>query len=271
MTRTPAIFESMAPRRSLIISTNMTSLTASRSHGGPGFNSCLADGVLNDGIRNRIDFGRSWLTDPWAFGWTQVFTLIGLAMSGVISFLGLRTFDKWKREKVEERRLEVAYEALTIAYESQMVFDDIRRHMIRDYEWADMPKDGLSEKEVSRRQSLYGIIKRMERHTAFFDRVLVLQPKFMAVFGKQTEAIFLKLHKARHSIQIAIEALMDLDEPVAGTNEWDLALQMRSDIFDTSSSGVKEPKRVTKMLEEFRAEIEALCAPLINKEFKKDE
>jgi hypothetical protein len=63
--------------------------------------------------------------------------------------------------------------------------------------------------------------------------------------------------------------LIELDEPRAGTDEWDLVLQMRSDIWDHASSGVKEPKRVTKMLEEFRAEIETLCAPLINAEYKK--
>ena len=209
------------------------------------------------------------LSDPWAFGWTQVFTLAGLLMSGIVSFLGLRTFGKWKREKLEERRLEVAYEALTIAYESEMVFDDIRRRLVYEYEWADMPKEGLSAKEVEHRRSFYGIIRRMERHTGFFERVLVLQPKFMAVFGKQTEAIFHTLHKARHSIQVAIEMLIELDEPRAGTDEWDLVLQMRSDIWDHASSGVKEPKRVTKMLEEFRAEIETLCAPLINAEYKK--
>lgn len=210
------------------------------------------------------------MTDPWAFGWTQLFTLTGLVMSGVISFLGLRTFGKWKREKLEERRLEVAYEALTIAYESEMVFDDIRRRLVREYEWTDMPTEGLSEKEIERRRSFYGVIKRMERHNGFFERVLVLQPKFMAVFGKHTEAIFQKIHKARNSIQVAIEMLIDLDEPKAGTEEWDLVLQMRSDIWDHSSTGVKEPKRVTKMLEQFRAEIEALCSPLINEEYTKE-
>lgn len=196
--------------------------------------------------------------------------MVGLLMSGVISFLGLRTFRKWKREKLEERRLEVAYEALTIAYESEMVFDDIRRRLVHEYEWADMPKEDLSAKEAEHRRSFYGIIKRMERHNDFFERVLVLQPKFMAVFGKQTDVIFHKLHKARHSIQVAIEILIELDEPRAGTDERDLALQMRSDIWDHASSGVKEPKRVTKMLEEFRAEVEALCAPLINEEYKKE-
>lgn len=210
------------------------------------------------------------LSDPWAFGWTQLFTLAGLIMSAVISFLGLRTFGKWKREKLEERRLEIAYDALTIAYRSEMVFDDIRRRLVREYEWADMPKEGLSETEAERRRSFYGIIKRMERHNGFFERVLVLQPKFMAVFGKHTEAIFQKLHKARNSIQVAVEILIEVDEPKTGTEEWDLVLQMRSDIWDHSSSGVKEPKRVTKMLEEFRGDIEALCSPLTNEEYKKD-
>jgi hypothetical protein len=33
----------------------------------------------------------------------------------VVSSLGLRTFGKWQREKVHEKKLEIAFEALSIA------------------------------------------------------------------------------------------------------------------------------------------------------------
>ena len=106
------------------------------------------------------------------------------------------------------------------------------------------------------------------RHAGFFDRVLTLQPKFMAVFGSESEETFHKLHRARHMIQGACEVLIQTQNPKAGTDEWDLCLQMRSDIWDHASSSVKEPDRVTKLLKEFRSEIEARCGPLINHEFQ---
>lgn len=206
--------------------------------------------------------------DPWAFGWTQVFTLSGLVISVIISIASLRTFGKWKREKVEEKKLEIAFEALSLAYESQMVFEDIRRKFIREYEWADMPTAGLSKEQQERRQSLYAVINRFSRHFGFFDRALALQPKFMAVFGRKSEESFQKLHRARNHIQAACDVLMEVADPAPGTDERELNAQMRSDIWDINSSLVKEPSRVTKLLAEFRADIERICAPVINREFR---
>jgi hypothetical protein len=60
--------------------------------------------------------------DPWTFGWTQLSTLAWLIISVVVSNLGLRTFGKWKQEKVEELRMDISLEALSIACESQGVF-----------------------------------------------------------------------------------------------------------------------------------------------------
>ncbi|MCK1570334.1 hypothetical protein [Bradyrhizobium sp. 174] len=183
----------------------------------------------------------------------------------------MRTFDKWRREKIHERKLEVAFEALTLAYESSMVFDDIRRSMIREYEWADMPTEGMSKEQIERSRSPYALISRFSRHSEFFDRVLKVQPRLMAVFGPATEVTVNKLHQARHLIQMACEMLIEIPDPRPGTGEWDLILQARSDIWGVNSSGVKEPERVTKLLREFRAEIEAKCGPLVNQEYKSDD
>jgi hypothetical protein len=62
--------------------------------------------------------------DPCAFGWTQLLTLAGLLLTISIALGTYRTFNRWKREKIEERRLDVALDALSIAYEAQM---DLRR------------------------------------------------------------------------------------------------------------------------------------------------
>ena len=70
------------------------------------------------------------MDNPWAFGWTQLLTIIGFVITVSIALGSFRTFDRWKREKIEERRLDVAQEALSIAYEAQMVFEDIQRPFI---------------------------------------------------------------------------------------------------------------------------------------------
>jgi hypothetical protein len=154
-----------------------------------------------------------------------------------------------------------------LAHESQMVFEDIRRKFVHEYEWSDMPTEGLTKDQQSRRHSTWAIINRFSRHIGFFDRVLALQPKFMAVFGKQTEETFQKLHRARNHIRGACDILIEIADPVPGTDEWSLTSQMRSDIFDINNAAVKELNRVTNLLAEFRADIERICAPLISHEF----
>jgi len=40
------------------------------------------------------------MQDPWIFGWTQLLTIIGFAITIAIAVGGFRTFDGWKREKL---------------------------------------------------------------------------------------------------------------------------------------------------------------------------
>ena len=89
--------------------------------------------------------------NPWAFGWNQLLTIIGLAVTSLIAIGGFRTFGRWKREKIEERRIDVALEALSIGYESQGVFEAIRNPGSFGYEYEDMPKiEGESDDEWRR-------------------------------------------------------------------------------------------------------------------------
>jgi hypothetical protein len=212
--------------------------------------------------------GENEVSDPWAFGWTQVLTIIGFAISIGISIAGLRTFGKWKREKIEEKKLDIALEALSIAYEAQMIFEDIQRPFVSAYEWADMPTEGMTEKEKDRRRSLYAIINRLQRHIGFFERVLSLQPKFMAVFGRESDAVFMKLHRSRNGIQAAIDVMMLMNNP--GPEDAELMAQMRSDIWNTKGPGVKEPEKTKKLVAEFRDDIERICTPLVNRELTKE-
>ena len=66
---------------------------------------------------------------PWTFGWTQLLTIIGFIITMIIAFGGFRTFGRWKKEKLEEKRIETAIEALALVYESKFVFDHIRTEM----------------------------------------------------------------------------------------------------------------------------------------------
>jgi hypothetical protein len=70
---------------------------------------------------------------PWSFGWTQLLTIIGLLITITIAIGGFRTFERWRKEKLEEKRIDIAIEALALTYEARFIFDSIRSEMSSYY------------------------------------------------------------------------------------------------------------------------------------------
>jgi hypothetical protein len=210
------------------------------------------------------------MADPWAFGWTQLLTLVGFTITLVIAFGGFRTFDRWRREKLEERRIEIAFEALTIAYETQFVFQNIRSALAEGYEWAEMPQwDGDTEDKRNRRGPYFAIIKRINANSKFFEQVWTVQPKCMALFGRQVEHTFMKLHQARRNIEVAAQMLAqrandDHAEDTEDTRK--LYEQLRRDIWDHGDFQ-PEQDRVGPLLREFVAETVAFAEPVITQRY----
>jgi hypothetical protein len=215
-------------------------------------------------------------TDPWMFGWTQLLTMIGFVITICIAVSGFRTFGRWKREKLEEKKIEIALESLSIAYEAKFVFDVIRSPMSFGYEWEDMPRsDGESDQDRNNRGSFYAILRRIERNKDYFDRLWRLQPRFMAMFGPETEEIFLLLHQARRFIEVSAQMLGRKRDP----EEWNenrqrLRDMMEADVWsgmDNASRGdeiIPDIDRVSKRLKQFRDRMVSLCRPVVDREFK---
>jgi len=209
--------------------------------------------------------------DPWAFGWNQLLTILGLAITTAIAISGFRTFRRWRREQLEERRIEIAFEALSIAYEAKFVFDSIRSPMAYAHEWADMPRvEGETENQWNSRGSYYAILKRIGRQKDYFERLWKLQPQFMAAFGPQTEQVFLHLHEARRFVEVSAQMLARQrhSEPGPGmTTNQRQREQWEADIWvgmDEVSPGLD---RVNKRLVDFKTEIERLCLPVTQQSY----
>jgi hypothetical protein len=111
--------------------------------------------------------------------------LIGLGISAVLAIAGLKTFSRWQREKVEERRIETAIDALALAYESKIVFRSIRSAFSNEVEYKDMPvKEDESADKRSSRGAYWVVGKRINDNRDYFERVWKLQPIVMAIFGE---------------------------------------------------------------------------------------
>src|SRR2546430_364987 len=62
------------------------------------------------------------MADPWTFG----LGVAGLLLTAVLGGLGLRTLDRWRRERIEEKKVDLAMDAISLAHESKGVFEGIR-------------------------------------------------------------------------------------------------------------------------------------------------
>jgi hypothetical protein len=200
--------------------------------------------------------------------------LIGVIVTGSFAFAGLKTFERWKREKLEEKRIDIAIEVLSIGFEAQIVFDEIRSRFVAASEYADMKIDGVPSKNDQRSQQQHGpyaVLKRVEARQSFFNKVVALEPKFVALFGREKETIFQRVFAARREIIGTAEALIDdyrIEIDPDNTEGRAQRVAWRKQIF-ASPGTLDSDDNVGKLLQEFREEIEKLCRPVVDRSFKR--
>jgi hypothetical protein len=207
------------------------------------------------------------MPDPWAFGWNQLLTIIGILLTLGIALGGFRTFGRWKKEKIEERRIEIAFDALALAYETKFIFDRIRQPIAYEIEHTDMAvRKGESAEDRQKRGAYYAILHRMSQQSEFFDRVWLLMPKTMAVFGKNAEEIFQHILMARGLLRMAgleLAYRMPLAPEKKSQEDFNLRVQYREDLWGNEAGD----DRVSEHIIAFRKGIEELCKPIVTREF----
>lgn len=192
----------------------------------------------------------------------------GPSIAIIIAYFGFKSFRRWKRGQLEERRMEVAFRALKLAYQSTFVFENIRSPLVESYEWADMPqRPGEDESKWHLRGTYYAILKRIERNQEFFKAVWEVQPACMAMFGVKIEDTFLELHKARKGIEVACQMLHSHinDVPMIPDPNKALWEQLRADIYAGLGEFAPEGDRVGKRLVTFKGGIDKVCLPVIKR------
>jgi hypothetical protein len=213
------------------------------------------------------------MSDPWAFGWTQLLTIVGLLLTGGVSAVGLRTFAKWRRETIEGRRIEVAVEALSLTYQSRWVFENMRGPIVYAYEYEEMANHpGENDDERARRGKYFAVLRRIERNSEFFKEVWRVQPRVMALFGAETEAIFREMHEARRQMEVSAGLLFQRFREERGRRPTEdlekLRQQQLEDIDWAEASGAENGDRIGAKLSAFREKMEKLCRPIVERGYR---
>jgi hypothetical protein len=206
-----------------------------------------------------------------------VVALVGIAVTGTVATLGLQSFAKFKREKIEERRIEVALDALTLAYESKFVFQTIRARAFSSDEY----EDGSDEShavpgsiKIMLREAQHGpyaVLKRIRNSAEFFERVVKIEPRFMAVFGAETEKIFAQLYSARTQLEAAAGQLFEMGRIEYDDEDEFSAKQLREmkDLVYRGPTESKDKDRIGDLADGFRTQIEAICRPIVDHQYGK--
>jgi len=204
-----------------------------------------------------------------------VVALVGIAVTGTVAALGLKSFEKFKREKIEERRIEVALDALTLAYESKFVFQNIRARAFT----SDEVEDGSDESHAvpggikillrEAQKSPYAVIMRIRNSAEFFERVVKIEPRFMAVFGAETEAIFQQLYNARTQLEAAAGQLFEMGRIEYDPDDEFSTKQLREmkDLVYRGPTESKDKDRIGDLADGFRTKIEAICRPVVDHQY----
>lgn len=192
------------------------------------------------------------MNDPWIFGWTQLLTIIGFVITILIAIAGFRSFERWRKEKIEEKRIDTAVDALVLIREMKWVFENIRSPMSFDYEWKDMPEmPGENEDKRRSRGPFYAVLKRIEGHRDFFNRAWKLQIRCGALFGQKAEDALLLLQKARREVEVSAGMLMRNSVPEVRTESdkrtWD---KFRTDVWAGYSEVTDLRDTVSEKLDE---------------------
>ncbi|WP_097671997.1 hypothetical protein [Bradyrhizobium sp. C9] len=206
--------------------------------------------------------------DPWAFGWTHVLTIVGFCVTIGIAYFGFRTFDRWKREKIEEKRIDIAIQALELAYEVQEAFSIIRSSGTFGSEYADMPRrEGENDASYSARGSFYAILKRVQNHDDLFERLAKFRPRYIALFGVEAADFFQAAREARAFVVVSAQELCY--RPFIGPNAQDRRTRMECDVWEGMAEvyqqEIKDANRVDVRVKTFVDAIEKACRPIIDR------
>lgn len=105
---------------------------------------------------------------------------------------------------------------------------------------------------------------------SFFDKALALEPRFVSVFGKDKEPIFERLFSARRKAIVPAKAPsddyrieLDTDDAERGAQ----CVKWRKEIFARPATLAPEDK-VGKLLDDFRAEIENIRLPIVDRSLR---
>lgn len=112
----------------------------------------------------------------------------------------------------------------------------------------------------------FAILKRIEHNKDYFDRVWKLQPRYMAVFGKDTAEIFMKLRQTRRRMEVSASMLLRAAIRNEPYRDAEFRERLENDIWNVEN----EKDKVGPNIKTFVEGVERHCSPVVAHRYTKN-
>lgn len=195
------------------------------------------------------------------------FLTAGAAIYGVyLAKLGL---DKWRRETIGKRKVELAEEVLASFYEARDIITWARFPGSVGSEGSTRPREpGESEDDARRKDSYYVTPERLNKKAEFFAQLQARKYRFAVMFGKDKAKPFDDVHEIKSKVIVSAHMLIRTHRQGGDPVETAQLSKNRRDWEDTVGWGVSEEDAIARRLDGVIENVEKSCRPIIDESTK---
>jgi hypothetical protein len=180
------------------------------------------------------------------------------AVVGVV--IALRSLDRWHREAVGKRRVELAEDVLAEFYEARDIIQAARSPLAYGGEGSTRKRfDDETEDQARSRDAFYAIAERLQAKSEFFAKFNSQRYRFRTYFGETSLKPYEEVRGVYNEIIVAVRMLIttsrrgeDRVDPKL-TEKWEKIIWW----------GLPEEDAIAKRLDDAIVEIEKVCRPII--------
>ncbi|MBI2254390.1 MAG: hypothetical protein HYU58_07225 [Proteobacteria bacterium] len=199
-------------------------------------------------------------------------TLAGALVVLYAAHKGSDTYKQWRRQKSEERRIDLAEQVLTLAYKLKRAIEAIRSPLMLGGELARAENDlrerkviddSTPEPRVRNLRTAQGMVFRMEFYRQQWDELVDIMPVAKAVFGDRVEEQLHALWRQQRDIALAVEFFADMPTDGPATATKDHAEELKGYRKTMWSQGKAENDAVKVSVDAAVTALEGLLLPTI--------
>lgn len=200
-----------------------------------------------------------WLCSLTVSDLTSIVQAIAVVVVAIPAFRGLNA---WRDELLGKKKIELAEEALCLAYELQSVIEWARHPASRRHEGEDRPgRDDEPEHRQNLNDAYYSRISRLNENAEEFARLRTILPRVRVHFGADAHAALHRFGIVRNQINNAVGML--ISNSTEDGYPRDLYQRHQDIIWDTCDDD--NPDEIRRQVNEAVTSIEEICFPVLRK------